>query len=214
MEQNGYGESWLVSEQELKILLAGLGYEQIHGLFASEQVIPRCQVLQEMISMMRQGKIHRDGAAFHVSPQLEQLLARMGMAHRVLLLHAEEEYCCYCGAETVLCQSVPYNPQLLRISILQAEQVTELAMDGLPEDGDVLFRLDEQSLWQADIKTLLSAELYQDGIPVMQLSVRQLAIQPPEICVRWGELPEQCIPYSQEEVRKQLTQLLKQEDRI
>lgn len=71
-------KNWILSFDELRILLFSLGYTQCDGIFMEEKKFTDEQVLQAMYSMSKQSWIVNNGSNFEIQPELKKALLLMG----------------------------------------------------------------------------------------------------------------------------------------
>lgn len=200
----------LIREEELKVLLAGLGYESVVGLFshrAEPQVIPVLRGLTE------HRQIWSDGARFHVSAALEGLLRTMGSARRIVtigLLGEEQSLCCYCARPMVVCQAQEWQPSVFRLERSSAQALaarlaekTEELFDHGEEDAT-----SEEQLWSEHKTRILDLKLYEDGQLVQQMQGVCSVLQPPELVLSWPDGTRTALPWTRENLMTQMEQLL------
>ena len=207
MEQN---ESLIFGEKELQVLLAGMGFSQVYGLF-SEQVTQREEILQTMVALVRKKHLKAQDDGLHLDTQLRELLQDIGTAEKLLLITAPgQQYCCYCGEQPIICQPVRYSPGMLRLTRMSAKALLEEldADEVLPEDTEQTGELTEELLWEDNAQELLRAELRSGEQTVLTAAVRDSVVREREIYIEWQDGNHQLLPYSRELFAVQLTQLL------
>lgn len=200
----------LIREEELKVLMAGLGYESVAGLFSAQE---QPQVLQVLSALADQRQIWSDGDQFHIKPALEGLLRTMGSARRVAVIALEGEeqsLCCYCGSPMVICQAREWQPSLLRLERADVEVLVKR----LVEKTRALFAPGEeelppeQQLWSEHRTSVLELKLYEDGALVQKMQGVCGVLQPPELVLSWPDGTRSALPWTGESLAAQLTQML------
>lgn len=98
-------KSWILSFDEVRILLFSLGYTQCDGIFMKEKKFTDEQVLHAMYSMSKQSWIINNGNDFEIQPDLKKALNLMGHPETTKkLVNYETRRACfvYKGSDTIV----------------------------------------------------------------------------------------------------------------
>ena len=201
----------LIREEELWVLLAGLGYESVSGLFCRQTREP--QVVQVLRELTDQRQIWSDGERFHVSQPLERMLRGIGDARRILTIRTREEeqgLCCYCGSALILCRELDWQPSMLRLRAAEAEEIVRM----LAEKTASVYAHEEEAapsgeqLWTEHAAQVLELRCYVDGALVRRLEGVWGVLQPPELLLSWPDGTRTALPWTRENLSAQVRQLL------
>lgn len=186
-------DSYIVSETELKIMLAGLRFDCAFGLFSPEEQTrgeeTRENVLKTIVSMLSDGKISLNKDVFSINKPLEEIVRIIGEAKRSSLMHIfaqESQMCCYFAEQTaVICETVAYQPKMFRLSMASKEAVAQRIVDSeiYPEGYESRKSDESRALWEKSSVTVFSAEFFNDGEPGEKLEVTFPAVGQAEIAV-------------------------------
>ena len=94
MDLDLHADAFLLSERELKILLAGMDHSTLFGMLtdqAAENREKKNDVYQTLFDMVRLDKIRSDGDAFSVSEPIRSYVRQIGSAENVFLINMPEE---------------------------------------------------------------------------------------------------------------------------
>ncbi|MCH5197893.1 MAG: hypothetical protein J1E34_03205 [Oscillospiraceae bacterium] len=186
MDIDKNAEFFLLSERELKILLAGTSHSRVFGLFSEKT--SRCDekredVLRDMAQMTRFNKIETDGEAFYINDSVGSIVSRIGGAEYVLSVSfpgIDLPLLYYCGEPAVLCKRVAYQPDMLRLKLCNSDiSALELIADAeLPDRADTVRELSEFDLWNKSGGEVFSAELFYQGCFQLRISVKDTVGEP------------------------------------
>lgn len=204
-------DSVLIREDELKVLMAGLGYESVTGLFSDTS--EDASVLQVLRGLTEQRQIWSDGEQFHIRPALERMLRGIADAKKIVVIRTREEeqgLCCYCGRELVVSQACAWQTSVLRLSVSTAQ---ELAAALLEKTRDVYESLwgelpSEEQLWSEQRTQVLELSCYTEGVLCQRLEGVCGVLQPPELLLSWPDGSRTALPWTREGLSSQVTQLL------
>ena len=209
---------WLLSEKQLKLLLAGLGYEQIYGLFSSDEPVGRAEIVQGLMELADGNAVRLEDECVRVCAPLQQLLQRIAGADRLVLLRLPREgqlVCCCCGEgdELAVWQPVEYAAGFLRLSVLRVGEMMErlLACSAFCADPAPGAQPEEELLWEQSAQALLQAEAYESRRKTVELQIVQTIGLQAEIIVQWPGQPRPVLPYRKADAVELTAQLLRGE---
>lgn len=95
---------WILSFDELRILLASLGYVSIDGIFMEDKVFSRSDVINSMFHMQKAECITEQDDQFLMDEDLEKMLRIIGEPDDTEILEADSgrQVFCYYKAEDVV----------------------------------------------------------------------------------------------------------------
>lgn len=131
MDIDSCADNYIVREAELKIMLAGLGYEHAFGLFSEQEPDEderRENILKVIVSMLEEKKLQSDGDKIYISEPLKEIVGIIARSNRIALMHfpgENSEFCCYFSSQTVVCEITDYQPKIFRLSMCDAQSVAE-----------------------------------------------------------------------------------------
>ena len=97
---------YIITADELKIYLAGLGYDKAFGLFNS-RLQQRDELIYTLKNMTGSDKLLSDGEKFIIPEPIDEAVSIIGSSKKVLVVYStsgEAVKCYYCGAENVECR--------------------------------------------------------------------------------------------------------------
>lgn len=217
MNRENAETTWLLSEKQLKLLLAGLGYEQIYGLFSSDEPVRRAEIVQGLMELADGNAVRLENECVRVSAPLQQLLHRIARADRLVLLRLPQERqlvcCCGEGDELAVWQPVEYAAGFLRLSVLRVGEMIGrlLAYNAFCADPAPGAQPEEELLWEQSAQVLLQAEVYENRRKTVELQIVQTIGLQAEIIVQWPEQPRTVLPYQKADAVRLTAQLLRGE---
>lgn len=187
MELDQHADAYLLSERELKVLLAGTEHTSVFGMLteqSAEEREKKNDVYQTLFDMMRLNKIRSDGEAFSIEEPLRTFVRQIGTADTVLLIEpaeGESPLCCYVGESLTVCSHVAHQPEMLRIRSAASEVLIDEIMESLDADAGEAEGFTDEGLWQDSVRQLFSMTIYRGQRFELKLRVTCSPLSPVEL---------------------------------
>ena len=211
MELDMYADAYLLSERELKILLAGMKQPSVFGMLseqAAENSEEKSDVYQTLFDMVRMEKLQSDGDAFSIPEPIRTFVGQIGSAETVFLIEMPEEgypLCCYGGERPVVTSRVPYQPHLLRLRQTTPTELLDGVMAALDARmDDAAAELSGDSLWQETEPEQLAVTVYRNRKKELTLRVIRSPLSPAEIVTELPDGSHSAVRYDTAEFRNLL----------
>lgn len=196
--------SILLQEQEILVLMTGLGFKHADGVFQKHD-FSRNEVLRILLKLMQKGEITAYQNKIRCADDTRCVLQSMGTATRVLFLEQNGMTCCiYCGERFILCESVDYSPEMLRLTSFSKQKMLQWLEESMPDTGTENIPLTEEMLWNETERELLHLCVYHNGSIDMSFRVMQWINGTREIEISWKNGESTCIPYDKENMIQQI----------
>ena len=193
MELDNHADAYLLSERELKVLLAGTEHTSVFGMLteqSAEEREKKNDVYQTLFDMMRLNKIRSDGEAFSIEEPLRTFVRQIGGADAVLLIETaegESPLCCYVGDSLTVCSHVAHQPALIG-EIMEALDAEAGESDDLSDEG----------LWQDSVRLLFSMTVYRGQRFELKLRVTRSPLSPVELETEQADHTVSVSPYQRD----------------
>lgn len=154
-------EILLISELELKILLASMGCRSVFGPFSEERQESRQEVLTAVASLLKRDQLMLIDGVLHAEPALQDMLQDIAGAAQCLVVYSETGQICCCYGEDWVTAVMPFERSewMLRMTRLERETVAEfLEQEGFFSEPPVMLSVSEQELWEQTTSVLFTAE--------------------------------------------------------
>jgi len=166
-------QAYILSEVELKILLAGYGFESFFGAI-DEAENGKKEVYQTLAKMVNEKKLIVSNDNIFVNDSLEKIIEIIGKADKVLQIKqfvSNINIEIYIGEKTIVVNHSEYQNDILRISVASPESVIEQILNfrEVPFSESNISN-DEEKLWVSDT-VLASLTLYEKSEKKSCLSV-------------------------------------------
>ena len=204
MELDQHADAYLLSERELKVLLAGTEHTSVFGMLteqSAEEREKKNDVYQTLFDMMRLNKIRSDGDAFSISEPLRTFVRQIGEADTVLLIETakgESPLCCYVGDSLTVCSHVAHQPEMLRIRSAACETLTDEIMESLDADAGEPDDFSDEGLWQDSVRQLFSMTVYRGQRFELKLRVTRSPLSPVELETEQADRTVSVSPYQRD----------------
>lgn len=154
-------EMLLISELELKILLASMGCRSVSGPFSEEQRESRQEVLTAVASLLKREQLVLTDGVLHAEAALHGMLQDIAGAAPCLLVRSETGRICCCYGEERVTVVMPFerSERMLRMIRLEREAVAEfLEQEGFFSEPPEMLAVSEQQLWEQTASVRFTAE--------------------------------------------------------
>ena len=154
-------EMLLISELELKILLASLGCRSVSGPFSEEQQESRQEVLTAVASLLKREQLVLTDGVLHAEPALRGMLQDIAGAAQCLVVRSESGRICCCYGEAWMTVVMPFerSERMLRMTRLEQKTVAEfLEQEGFFSEPPEMLAVSEQQLWEQTASVRFTAE--------------------------------------------------------
>ena len=154
-------EMLLISELELKILLASLGCRSVSGPFSEEQQESRQEVLTAVASLLKREQLVLTDGVLHAEPALRGMLKDIAGAAQCLVVRSESGRICCCYGEAWMTVVMPFerSERMLRMTRLEQKTVAEfLEQEGFFSEPPEMLAVSEQQLWEQTASVRFTAE--------------------------------------------------------
>ena len=122
-------KTWLLSFDELRILLYSQGYRQCEGIYMPEKAFTQDEVLQAMFQMSKRGLLTEQDGEFVMRQELAEMVQIIGAPSGTMILRSEREgqdYFCYIvPAHIVVSEKSRTKEDILRLRAFSPEAFTE-----------------------------------------------------------------------------------------
>lgn len=204
MELDNHADAYLLSERELKVLLAGTEHTSVFGMLteqSAEEREKKNDVYQTLFDMMRLNKIRSDGEAFSIEEPLRTFVRQIGGADAVLLIETaegESPLCCYVGDSLTVCSHVAHQPEMLRIRSATSEALIGEIMEALDAEAGESDDLSDEGLWQDSVRLLFSMTVYRGQRFELKLRVTRSPLSPVELETEQADHTVAVSPYQRD----------------
>ena len=204
MELDQHADAYLLSERELKVLLAGTDHSSVFGMLTEQSAEKREKkndVYQTLFDMMRLNKIRSDGEAFSIEEPLRTFVRQIGTADTVLLIEpaeGESPLCCYVGETITVCSHVAHQPEMLRIRSAASEALIDEIMESLDADAGEAEGFTDEGLWQDSVRQLFSMTIYRGQRFELKLRVTRSPLSPVELETEQADHTVSVSPYQRD----------------
>ncbi len=205
MELAAESVNYYLKKNELKVLLAGFGFERFFGFFDENggEEDNRLTVITELAGLINEKKATSDGEKITVEPELEKTVKLIGEAERVAVVDfcsLDSPFAVYMGQECVVCERTEHFKDKFRFSVCSQNEIIErIVLSGaLPQaefeesDGDA------DRLWDSRSQCVFEASVFYNGECESVVNVEIPAIGTPYIRARLGGSDEFSPSYSAE----------------
>ncbi len=181
-------DAYLLTERELKVLLAGQNNDFVFGLLsdkAAECSETKADVYTALADMVRMEKISTDGESFRIAEPIASCVRQIGAAETVgLLSFCDEDYptCCYVLDDVVTCRRVRYQPEILRVKKYSKREFNDVWLARF-DDGLITGDVTEEALWSEAPAEYFSFSVYRSRELTVRISVSAAPLSSPEIVV-------------------------------
>lgn len=128
-------QAFLISEEELKVLLQSVGCHSGYGFALKGKPLEKEEAIHRLYSMVQKEFLYSDGHCFCLREELSQAMRNMKEASEVLIVEDEEKelpvYCCYLGDKLLLCEWMSQRKNTIKLQLLEVQEFYEL----LEEEG-------------------------------------------------------------------------------
>lgn len=156
-------EMLLISELEMKVLMASLGCDSLSGPFSPEKQESRESVLSAIAALLNRKQLVLTDGTLDIEPRLLNMLQEIAGAARCLVVRSETGRicCCYSGGRVTLVTPFEQAERMLRMIRLAPEEVADyLEEEGFFSDPPEMLASEEQQLWEQQMTVPFTAELY------------------------------------------------------
>lgn len=215
-----YADNYIVSETELKIMIAGLGYEHVFGLFEENQdeEESRDKILKVIVSMLGEKKLRSDGESIYISDPLKAIVSIVAKANRTALVQfmgERTEFCCYFSSQTAVCEVTDYQPKMFRLSMSDTQSVAKriVDMDIYPNPDICKETDDSKRLWEQNGIKVLTAQFYSNCVLNSKLEVEFPALGNAQIVISENGSVNK-LDFNKETLYKVLIELMSTDENI
>lgn len=204
-------EMLLISELELKVLLAALGCEEVSGPFWGEEQASRREILLAVTSLLRRENIILEEDSLLVIPELLSMLQCIVDAERCLVIRSETGRICCCYGTWRVAILIPFEQadQMLRMIELDLEEVPDfLEQEGFFAEPPEMIALPEQQLWEEKTRCSFTAELRNGDALEGMMKVLYSPLRGYTIWIGCDDAYGEEIPFEKECWREQIKALL------
>lgn len=195
-----------LSGTEIKVLLSGLGYENVMGIFSEEKENePQySKIINVILNLVNQGIVRFDEGKMYVDDNLSDMLCRIGdskCSFSVTFPASSSTLSGYFSDTfTVICESMVYQNDRY---IIRCCSKTELFEDLFGhEDMGKIQKMDsdisEENLWNGNLYTIVSIDIFRKFEHYAEICVCSHAFGVPEIVTKYTNGSEKSLEYTKE----------------
>ena len=126
-------EAFLLSKEELLILLQIAGCRSWYGFYIEEYPISEEDAIKIIYRMVEKGFLYSDGEVLHVNKDLSEAVKVFKSANEVLLLEDVDNdlpmYCCYISEKVLVCEWMSQRKDTVKFKVCEKNDLYRLIED-------------------------------------------------------------------------------------